>query len=197
MCSEQLLHTLLLPGVYLLSGAVEQSLVISCVPSLSCPRSETSIAGHTGSGRNSGLLFQSNRTRRVEVVVQLLSDIVDHFLRFHAVSSLIKGRSKDRDGAFARSDGYNSASHSALCGQAHMPRPTSGAIVETRHCHGAENVRDVFALDDLLTGGGIHAVVRQRCSHTGELCGIYPDGALLGIDIDGLKWVGINAIIFS
>src|SRR5277367_5460837 len=94
--------------------------------------------------------FQSNRARRVEVIVKLPGNIFDHFLRLHAVASLIERRSKHSDGAFARGDGDDSATNTALRRKADMPGPSSGTIVEARHRHGCEDMRNVCAFDDLF-----------------------------------------------
>jgi len=49
-----------------------------------------------------------------------------------------------------------------------MPVLSSGTIVEARHRHGYEDVRNVFAFDDLFAHRWVGAVVRNRRALTPE-----------------------------
>src|SRR6201999_3517393 len=64
--------------------------------------------------RTNERLLQSNRTRRIKVVVQFLGDIVDHLLCFDAVTRLIQRRRKHGDGALAWGNCNNAASDTTL-----------------------------------------------------------------------------------
>ena len=78
-----------------------------------------------------------------------------------------------------------------------MPCPTARAVVETSHHHGAEDARNVLALDHLLAGSGVDPVVRQRRAHPGELGGIHAYRALFGVDVDRLERIRVYAIVLG
>jgi hypothetical protein len=56
---------------------------------------------------------------------------------------------------------------------------------------------DIFALHYSLAGNRIHAVVGQRGAHLRQLSDVNADGALFGVDVDGLQWIGVNPFVFQ
>src|SRR5258706_11385876 len=108
-------------------------------------------------------------------VFQLWGKILIPLLCFHVFTGSIQGSPKTGVCPFTWSMEKNPAAHAPLCRKADMPSPPARAVVETSHSHGAENVRNIFALNDLLTAGRVDAVVRQCGAHASELSGVHAD----------------------
>src|SRR6476660_2306540 len=119
------------------------------------------------------VLFQPDRTRRVEVVVQLVGNILNYLLRLYAVSRLVQWRRKHSDRALARGDSHDPTTNSALRWKAHTPSPAPGAVIKASHDHGAKDVRNTLLLNHLLAGGGVDTVVRERGAHASKLDSVH------------------------
>src|SRR5580698_758467 len=133
----------------------------------------------------------------MEVVIQLLRNVVDDLLCLHTIASLIKRRCKYSYCTFSGSHCNNSAADAALRRETYVPRPSSRAVIETRHSHRAEDVRDVFLLDDTLTCTRVNTVVRKRRPHSRKLNSVDADRALFGIDIHRLEWISVDAVVLG
>src|SRR6516162_523004 len=85
---------------------------------------------------------ESDRSRREQVVIELVRNVRDHLLRFDTVAGFIEWRREGSNRSFARDDGDNSTSHTTLGGQANVPGPASRGIVKAGRRHCGQNVRN-------------------------------------------------------
>jgi len=95
-----------------------------CEPFGLFPRSTASTMARTSSRyadisvvqqeRKEWTLFEADGTGRVDVVVQLVSDVLNDFLCLHAIAGLIKPRRKHGNCPLARSHGDNPTAYTAL-----------------------------------------------------------------------------------
>src|SRR6476620_1673998 len=99
----------------------------------------------------------------------------DDFLGFYAVSCFIERWSKNRDSTFAWNNRNEATANSALGRQTDMPCPPTRGVIEPRHAHCRQDIRNVLGLHDALAGSRIDSVIRQRGAHPGQLYRVHAD----------------------
>lgn len=60
-------------------------------------------------------LLKADRARRIDVVIQFVSNVFNDLLRLHAIAGLIEPRRKHGNCALARNHGDNPTAYAALC----------------------------------------------------------------------------------